>query len=75
MNFTELPALSIELPALSIEPQKKKRQKKVNYDTTYCFSLSTSLLEALTQHASFNRKSISRVIREAITNELNSGRD
>lgn len=68
MNFSEP-------PAGNNEPQKKKRLKKVNYDTTYCFSLSTSLLEALSQHASFNRKSISKVIREAITNELNSGRD
>lgn len=68
MNFSEP-------TAGNNEPKKKKRSKKVNYDTTYCFSLSTSLLEALSQHASFNRKSISKVIREAITNELNSGRD
>ncbi len=65
----------MELPTLESPKPKQKRNKITKYPVTYCFSLSAPLYESLTQHAKFNRKSIAKVIREAITNELNSGRD
>jgi hypothetical protein len=72
---TETPMqLQMELPTLDKPKPKQKRNKKSNYDTTYCFSLSTSLYESLVERAKFERKSISKFIRESIVSQINSGR-
>jgi hypothetical protein len=53
---------------------KRTRNKIVRYDTTYCFNLSKSQLTALTEYAKFNNVSISKSIRNAITEMMNKGR-
>jgi len=54
--------------------QKKTRKRVLKYDTTYCFNLSKSQLTALTEYAKFNNVSISKSIRNAITEMMNKGR-
>ena len=53
---------------------KKTRKRVLKYDTTYCFNLSKSQLTALTEYAKFNNVSISKSIRNAITEMMNKGR-
>ena len=53
---------------------KKTRKRVLKYDTTYCFNLSKSQLTALTEYAKFHNVSISKSIRNAITEMMNKGR-
>ena len=53
---------------------KKTRKRVLKFDTTYCFNLSKSQLTALTEYAKFHNVSISKSIRNAITEMMNKGR-
>jgi|APFre7841882793_1041355.scaffolds.fasta_scaffold61238_2 hypothetical protein len=56
---------------MELEKIKRTRNKKTNFETSYCFSLSKIQLIALKDFSKKENKSISKVIRESITNQIN----
>lgn len=53
---------------------KKTRNKITKYDTTYCFNLSKSQLEGLQDYSKLNQISMSKVLRDALTEYVNKRR-
>lgn len=53
---------------------KKKSRKKMNYDSSYCFDISTTQLNALRDHSKLIGVPMSRIIREGINMHINQGR-
>lgn len=56
------------------ETKKKKRAKKVNYDTSYCFDLSKDQLAGLQDFSKMEQKPMAKIIRESITEYINKRR-
>lgn len=55
---------------MELEKIKRTRNKKTNFETSYCFSLSKIQLIALKDFSKKENKSISKVIRESIAEKI-----
>ena len=56
---------------MEIETIKKTRNKKTNFETTYCFAISKAQLIILKDFSKTENKSIAKIIREALTEKIN----
>ena len=53
---------------------KRTRNKIVKYDTSYCFNLSSEQLQHLQDYSKLNQISMSKVLRDALTEYVNKRR-
>lgn len=56
---------------MEIEKIKRTRNKKTNFETTYCFKLTKTQLTILKDFSKTENKSVAKIIRESIAEKIN----